>query len=579
MKKNYLGLWTKGMALSGMLMLTSFSAFAYEVKVEAEDAFDFYHSGTNVKVDTPEAETTASGGSVVANMASNNTIAFELTDVPADGTYDLSIVYFGTDTNRKCYVKVNKQVKSIVQFSEKSEDTSWNGTKGNPATIVTQVYLKAGTNRIEVGAYGGYAANLDYFTIKESETSIPEPKDETFCLGWDYTDEAEVTIDGVDREEMLKAIDNNENTSLKVNADELEMIIKIVDTASPNIVVTGALVTPGDENTGDVSSWSVQASFDDGATWESTGIGFVAAENGNVYRATLNTLAATGTNLFKFVASGEGVIDIKEFQLFGVPTGKEADTAKGSGYPKDYTEAVPGEGALMWTSSVSGIKNEEAKNLFDDNWGTKFCQTGTKTMSLEFTTAESFSEPLDIKSFTMTTGYGNFERIPTEFTLFGRQYDDNGNPLAWEQINKYSFAPLPSARYTCYRFYVDIAEGKQYWDFKLDITAINGGNDIQFVQLQFLNSEQTPAKYPGGPSVGINAPVANSNHTTVFAKEEVIAISAQERTSYKVYTTTGTMVAQGIVSSSVDVPVQAGLYVVVTTNNSGNQTNKVLIRK
>ena len=145
---------------------------------------------------------------------------------------------------------------------------------------------------------------------------------------------------------------------------------------------------------------------DDGATWESTGIGFVAAENGSVYRATLNALAATGTNLFKLVASGEGVIDIKEFQLFGVPTGKDTDTAKSSGYPKDYTEAVPEEGALIWTSSVNGIKNEEVKNLFDDNWATKFCQTGTKTMSLEFTTAESYSEPLDIKSFTMTTGYG-----------------------------------------------------------------------------------------------------------------------------------------------------------------------------
>ena len=134
-------------------------------------------------------------------------------------------------------------------------------------------------------------------------------------MEWDYTDEAVVTIDGVSKEEVYKAIDNNENTSLKVNADNFGMIIKIVDTASPNIAITGDLVTPGDENTGDVTSWSVQASYDDGATWESTGIGFVAAENGSVYRATLNALAATGTNLFKLVASGEGVIDIKEFQL------------------------------------------------------------------------------------------------------------------------------------------------------------------------------------------------------------------------------------------------------------------------
>lgn len=105
MKKNYLDFWRKGLTLGGMLMFTAFSTFAYEVKVEAEDAFDFYHSGTAVKVDTPAEETTASGGSIVANMASNNAIAFELTDVPADGTYDLSICLFGTDTNRNAILK------------------------------------------------------------------------------------------------------------------------------------------------------------------------------------------------------------------------------------------------------------------------------------------------------------------------------------------------------------------------------------------------------------------------------------------------------------------------------------------
>lgn len=53
MKKNYLDFWKKGLTLGGMLMFAAFSTFAYEVKVEAEDAFDFYHSGTAVKVDTP----------------------------------------------------------------------------------------------------------------------------------------------------------------------------------------------------------------------------------------------------------------------------------------------------------------------------------------------------------------------------------------------------------------------------------------------------------------------------------------------------------------------------------------------
>ena len=63
------------------------------------------------------------------------------------------------------------------------------------------------------------------------------------------------------------------------------------------------------------------------------------------------------------------------------------------------------------------------------------------------------------------------------------------------------------------------------------------------------------------------------------AQDGAIAISAQETTVYKVYTTTGTMVAQGTAATFANVPVQAGLYVVVTTNDSGSQTNKVLIRK
>ena len=40
MKKNYLDFWRKGLTLGGMLMFTAFSTFAYEVKVEAEDAFE-----------------------------------------------------------------------------------------------------------------------------------------------------------------------------------------------------------------------------------------------------------------------------------------------------------------------------------------------------------------------------------------------------------------------------------------------------------------------------------------------------------------------------------------------------------
>lgn len=579
MRENYLKQWRKGLMLSGML-LTAFTASAYEMKVEAEDAFDFYHSGSNVKVETPILPTSASEGSYVGNMASGNAIAFELTDVPADGTYDFTIVYFGIDTNRKAYLKVNKQVKSYIQFSEKSADDSWAGTKGDPATLTVQLYLKKGTNRIEIGAYGGYAANLDYFTISESALSIPEPADETFCLKWDYTDEAYVRVQGVSHEEVLKAIDNVETTSMQVNADNLEIIVEIVDKVSPLICATGALITPGANNTGDITSWGVSVSFDNGATWTSTGMTFLAAEAGGVYRATLNTLAETGANMFKLTASGDGVIDIAEFQLFGVPTGADAATAKTTGYPKDYTERIPGDGVLNWTSSVAGIKNEGVENLFDDNWGTKFCQTGAKAMSLEFMTAASEANPIDLKSFTMTTGYGNFERIPTEIVLSGREYDESGNQKEWEVINSYTFKPLPNARYTCYRFPITILEGKAYWDFKFEIKAVNGGDAIQFVQLQFLNTEQTPELYPIDPEdpSGIAQNASDKNDVVICGKEGAISVSTQGTHDYKIYTTAGDLVKQGTVSDTAEIPMSAGLYIVVINGHNGTQAGKALVK-
>lgn len=580
MRENYLRSWRKSLMLSAML-LTAFTVSAYEVKVEAEDAFDYYHSGSNVKVETPTLPTSASGGSCVANMASGNAIAFELADVPADGTYDFTIVYFGIDPNRKAYLKVNKQMKSYVQFSEKSADDSWLGTKGDPATVTVQIYLKKGINRVEIGAYGGYAANLDYFTVSDSELSIPEPGDETFCLKWDYTDEAYVSVKGVSREEVLKAIDNVEKTSMKVNADELEIIVKIVDKVSPLICATGALITPGADNTGDITDWGVSVSFDNGATWASTGMTFSAAEAGGVYRATLNTLAETGANMFKLTASGDGVIDIAEFQLFGVPTGADAATAKATGYPKDYTEPNPADGILIWTSSVTGIKNEGIENLFDDNWGTKFCQTGTKVMSIELNTAPHISELLDLKSFTMTSGYGNFERIPTEIVLFGREVDENGNPKEWEVVNSYIFKPLPDARYTCYRFPIEIPAGKAYWDFKFEVKAINGGDAVQFVQLQFLNAEQTPELFPTDPEdpgVGIAQNTSDKNDVLISGKEGAILISTQEAQEYKIYTTAGDLIKQGRISGISEIPMPAGLYIVVVNGQNKTQAGKALVK-
>ncbi len=593
MKKNYLNSGKRMLLACGFLCLAMGASAQYELKLEAENSQE--QVGVKVKDCTTKIDaqgnpiaSTASGGLIIEDMGSGEYIAWTINDVPADGTYDFTIAYYGTDTNRKCYIKVNKQVKSIVQFTEKSEDINWDGTSGACGFLTTQIYLKKGTNRIELGGYSGYGPNIDYATIETSDATIVEPEDETYCFKWDYTDESVVTAAGYANSEVMKAIDNNEKTSFVANADQVEFII---NTPDPKIMATGFLVTPGPQNTIEPSNWKVSVSYDSGVTWKIIGTMILTKyENGSVYKAQVSPEDETklGSNLFKLTATGDGVIDIAEFQLFGTPAPTTLDgfTNKTPAFLTDWTEGPVNKKAsitsftgtyLSWTSSVGGWSDSECVSyLFDDTWATKFCQTGSKTLTLEFDATENVFEPYNIASYTFCTGYSNLDRTPKDFKLYAREWSDAG-PGAWEEISSvtgfYSFS-----RYTNYRFYTNIPEGKQYWDYKFEVTAVNGASDIQLAEFQLLNAEQTPKNYvKEGTSTSINSPVKD-NGAMIYGEKGAVYIKSTGVTDYTIYNMTGVMIKKGTISTSDYIIIPSGVYIVVVNSANGTQTGKVLVK-
>ncbi len=120
-----------------------------------------------------------SGGQGLGMEASYGSYARYNVNVTAAGTYDLAI-YYATMQKRSFYVKINNQISTPLVTDL---TTSWDGTgvDGIKSTL-TQIYLEAGDNTIELGGYyhpqadNSHAPAIDKFEITESTTTISEPE-------------------------------------------------------------------------------------------------------------------------------------------------------------------------------------------------------------------------------------------------------------------------------------------------------------------------------------------------------------------------------------------------------------------
>lgn len=178
--------------LSCCLSSFAFAGMAQSIVIEAEDgAVSYAQRNTTL--------TGFSGGAGIGELKAhyNSFVQYEVS-VPAEGTYDLAIDY-ATMSVRHLYVKVNEQVHQVVKFDDLTG--SWNGLEGEVEneegemvltpgikTKTIQVYLEAGENLLEVGAFEAYSdsekkiygegPNLDKFVLSPSETILPRPADQ-----------------------------------------------------------------------------------------------------------------------------------------------------------------------------------------------------------------------------------------------------------------------------------------------------------------------------------------------------------------------------------------------------------------
>lgn len=119
-----------------------------------------------------------SAGQGLGMEASYGSYARYNVNVTAAGTYDLAI-YYATMQKRSFYVKINNQISTPLVTDI---TTSWDGTgvDGIKSTL-TQIYLEAGDNTIELGGYyhpqadNSHAPAIDKFVITQSATTISQP--------------------------------------------------------------------------------------------------------------------------------------------------------------------------------------------------------------------------------------------------------------------------------------------------------------------------------------------------------------------------------------------------------------------
>ena len=195
-----------------LLGMFSFSIVnAQTIILEAESATTIYRGNTDNNANF-------SNGKGIGGMSEGNSsyIQFSSVTVATAGTYDLAIFY-ATMNERSVYVKVNQQVKSIVNFTDFTG--GWDGT-GTPGILskTIQVYLNAGVNALVIGGYGGFAPNLDKLELTPSGTEITPPADDIAPLTIEAENAAVIYHSNVDANVNLsngKGIGsmNSDNTS------------------------------------------------------------------------------------------------------------------------------------------------------------------------------------------------------------------------------------------------------------------------------------------------------------------------------------------------------------------------------
>ena len=518
-----------------------------------------------------------SGGRGVFSGGMSTEIVFENINVATGGVYDVA-VYYTTLENRNLQVKANNYVKSLLEcrvtlpYWTCPEDKEGDISDGRPVILkkTTQVYLKAGNNTITISGHLSHMPNVDKIAIEKSGYVMEEPGYETLAYLFDYTDnvvnfktdiiESQVT----DSTNLSRLIDNNEFTTYVVNGtNSVQVTAKL---AYP-IILTGYGIACSPEKANAVmNDWTVEWSAN-GTSWNpvakaqtSDAGSFRKVRTGYVF----DNEGTVSAQYYRLTATGEGKVEIGEWQLFGSPY-----ISAEQHFPNDdLTRNVDFENIF---SSAMG----EPDGFSRDEWGEVFEKVFDKMLNTVYTVVDQKNfyvqfetpDPIMLKSYSLTGRFGFAARDLSKWTL--EALNSQGE---WTVLDTRENIKFPTEGST---LMFNINEPITSILYKLTAEDTAGDGTINLVQWQMFENW-----------FGINSPANQTGIKDVLVADVAVKIASEDgkiilRSSedqalpYTVYSVMGQVIGKGICNPGLTtIDVNGGLYIV----RVGNSSSKVIVK-
>ncbi|OJV40715.1 MAG: hypothetical protein BGO29_05775 [Bacteroidales bacterium 36-12] len=491
-----------------------------------------------------------SGGKYIGDFhqASNSYLQFIDVEIPEEGTYELKV--FSMGSVRRLSIKVNQYEKTII-----TTKNSPNWDNAPASEISTLIYMDKGKNRITLGTNNDNGPNLDKLEIHKTGESISKPKIINLAYDVDITDEAIITAQH-NNETFPYINDNNERSIYRISS---QTSTQITAECPYPVVLTSYLLSAGLESNEDLSRWVLESSTD-GTIWkiltpdQSTDLAgaILFAINRNYSSA-----ASNAARYYRLTAKGNNDVEIAEWQLFGVPYLANTD---GKSFPVDITEGLNvRENVKAFPKGSSGDGwSEEFYNLFDRTLNSKYFMNGTKQYYVEIELNKKYT----LDYYTLTSVDNFPDRDPRKWTFNGYNSE-----IGWVELDRHTEFTFPS-RYATMRFNINSDIG--FTRFLLDVEDNNGSADSQLLKWQLFGNEYTETSVET---------VSNKDYAVWGSAGKIHILPTQNAPiNFRIYNLSGIVLKNSTLSTSQEISLPQGIYIVALNNGTTNYNIKVIVK-
>jgi hypothetical protein len=397
--------------------------------------------------------------------------------------------------------------------------------------------------------------NLDKIEIHKTDVTIEKPPIDYLSFHYDHTDEAEIIAEH-DNETLSYLTDNDE---LTLYSPGDVSFTSIVATCKQPILLSGFLLSAGNESDQDVSSWQLFASKDNSSWTEISADKTTDLNGAHLFEIDISpaNAEATAARYYKLEVTGND-IEIGEWQLFGLPYMANSD---GMNFPEDITAGIPvEENASGYPIGASGDTwSEEFYNVFDRKMSTKYYCHQSQQFYIEITLAQ----PSTLDYYTLTSAADFPDRDPKKWTL--NAYNDN---LGWVELDRQVDYEFP-CRYATMKF--DTNSDEAFTKFMIDVESNNGSADIQLLKWQLFGKELVSDVQKRALDESIMF-VSGPNFIEIIQNK-------YSSLDYNIFDLNGVKVRQGkITNIRQTIPLEQGIFLISVYNENLIINRKIIIK-